>query len=211
MPRVLLVDDHEIVRKGLELVLEAGLPSARFEVAGSAAEAVEALDRASFELVLLDINLPGRSGIEVLEELRRRWPRTPVLVVSAYAEEDFAVRCLRLGAAGYVAKGAAADELVSAAQKVLSGGKYVTASVAERLAGAIGGVASGAAPHEALSNRELEVLRLVAKGKSLREIAEQLHLSEKTIATYRARLAAKLGASTNVELTRYALQHRLVD
>jgi DNA-binding NarL/FixJ family response regulator len=211
MVRVLLVDDHEIVRKGLELVLEAGLAGASFVVAGSAAEAVEVLERAPFDLVLLDINLPGRSGMEVLEELHRRWPRTPVLIVSAYPEEDFAVRCLRLGAAGYVAKGAAADELVSAAQKVLAGGKYVTAAVAERLAGAIGGVASGAAPHEALSNRELEVLRLVASGKTLREIAEQLRLSEKTIATYRARLAAKLGASTNVELTRYALQHGLVD
>lgn len=211
MPHVLVVDDHEIVRKGLELVLEAGLPGARFEVAPTAATALDALERATFDLVLLDINLPGRSGIDVLEELHRRRPRTPVLVVSAFPEEEFAVRCLRLGAAGYVAKGAAADELVTAAQKVLGGGKYVTAAVAERLAGAIGGVASGAPPHEALSNRELQVLRLVATGKTMREVAEELRLSEKTIATYRARIAAKLGASSNVELTRYALQHGLVD
>lgn len=211
MPHVLVVDDHEVVRKGLELVLEAGLPGARFEVASTASTALDALERATFDLVLLDINLPGRSGIDVLEELRRRWPRTPVLVVSAFPEEEFAVRCLRLGAAGYVAKGAAADELVTAAQKVLGGGKYVTAAVAERLAGAIGGVASGAPPHEALSNRELQVLRLVATGKTMREVAEELRLSEKTIATYRARIAAKLGASSNVELTRYALQHGLVD
>lgn len=232
MPHVLLVDDHELVRRGLQLVLAEGLVGATFRVAASGREAIDALsvrtggegadaaetpnvpgtaERAPFDLVVLDINLPGMSGIEVLEAIRRRFARLPVLVVSAYPEEEFALRCLRLGAVGYLSKDTAADELVLAARKALAGGKYVSAAIAERLAGALAGESIGGSPHESLSNRELEVLRLVATGKSQRAIAEALHLSEKTIATYRARLAEKLGASTNVELTRYALHHGLVD
>ncbi len=230
MPHVLLVDDHELVRRGLQLVLAEGLPGATFAVAASGREALDALAdgggrdvgrvasgspdaavRAPFDLVVLDINLPGMSGIEVLDALRRRLPKLPVLIVSAYPEEEFALRCLRLGAVGYLSKDTAADELVIAARKALAGGKYVSAAIAERLAGALAGEQIGGSPHESLSNRELEVLRLVATGKSQRAIAEALHLSEKTIATYRARLAEKLGASTNVELTRYALHHGLVD
>jgi DNA-binding NarL/FixJ family response regulator len=239
MPHVLLVDDHELVRRGLQLVLAEGLVGATFRLAASGREALDALsprapsaaspapaptgaseasgaasnapERAPFDLVVLDINLPGMSGIEVLEAVRRRFPRLPVLVVSAYPEEEFALRCLRLGAVGYLSKDTAADELVIAARKALAGGKYVSAAIAERLAGALAGESIGGSAHESLANRELEVLRLVATGKSQRAIAEALHLSEKTIATYRARLAEKLGASTNVELTRYAIHHGLVD
>jgi len=160
--------------------------------------------------VLLDINIPGRSGLEVLSDARRLYPRLPVLVLSAYPEEEFAVRCLRLGAAGYLTKNSASDELVAASRKALEGGKYVTAALAERLAAVLGGEVRSE-PHETLSGRELQVLRLVASGLTLKEIAGQLHLSEKTIATYRARISAKLGVSTGVELTRYALQHKLVD
>jgi DNA-binding NarL/FixJ family response regulator len=133
-----------------------------------------------------------------------------VLVLSAYPEEEFAVRCLRLGAAGYLTKNSAADELVAAARKALEGGKYVTAALAERLAAVLGGGLRGQ-PHDALSGRELQVVRLVATGRTMKEIAAELHLSEKTIATYRARIAEKLGISTSVELTRYAMQHKLVE
>ena len=210
MPSILIVDDHEVVRRGLKQVLAEGLPAAAFGEAGTTEEAAAALARGGWDLVLLDVNLPGRGGLELLEELRRAQPRLPVLVVSAYAEEEFAVRCIRLGAAGYLTKNSASDELVAASRKALAGGKYVTATLAERLAGVLGGEVSGR-PEEVLSARELQILRLVARDRTTREIAAELHLSEKTVATYRARIAGKLGISTRVELTRFAIQHGLVD
>jgi len=208
--RILLVDDHEVVRRGVRLVVAEGFPAAEFGEARTASEALALLAAERWDLLVLDITLPGRSGLDVLEDVRRQWPRLPVLVLSAYPEEEFAVRCLRLGAAGYLTKGSAADELVAACRKALEGGKYVTAALAERLAAVLGGTVRGQ-PHDALSGRELQVIRLVASGRTMREIAAELRLSEKTIATYRARIAQKLGVSTNVDLTRYALQHKLVE
>ena len=208
MKRILIVDDHEIVRRGLRQVLAEAFPDASFDEADSSETALAAIASAPRDLVLLDVNIPGRSGLEVLEDARRLRPGMPVLVVSAFPEEEFAVRCIRLGAAGYLTKNAASAELVAAARKALAGGKYVTARLAERLMDVLGGEAQPA-PHEALSSRELQVLRLVACGRSTKEIAAELHLSEKTIATYRARISEKLGISTAVELTRYALQHGL--
>jgi DNA-binding NarL/FixJ family response regulator len=208
--RILLVDDHEVVRRGARQVLEEGFPGAVFGEAASSEEALARLSREPWDLLLLDINIPGRNGLEVLEDARRSWHQLPVLVLSAYPEEEFAVRCIRLGAAGYLTKNSASDELVAAARKVLDGGRYVTASLAEKLAAVLGGDVRQE-PHATLSVRELQVLKLVATGWTLREIAGELHLSEKTIATYRARVSEKLGASTNVDLARYALQHKLVD
>ena len=210
MSRVLVVDDHEIVRRGTRLVLAEELAGASFGEAATAGEAAAQLEAGGWDLLVLDINIPGRSGLELLADVHKHWPRLPVLILSAYPEEEFAVRCLRLGAAGYLTKSSAADELVAAARKVIAGGRYVTAALAERLAAVLGGEVGGE-PHETLSARELQVLRLVASGRTLKEIAAELHLSEKTIATYRARLAVKLGVSTGVELTRYAMQHKLVD
>jgi len=209
-PRFLIIDDHEVVRRGLALILSEAFPSARLASAASVATATENLVSGTWDLVLLDINLPGRSGYELLEDVRKRWPRLPVLVVSAYPEEEFAIRSIRLGAAGYLTKDSAADELVAAVRKVLAGGKYVSAALAEKLVAFIGGDRASE-PHELLSSRELQVLRLVASSRTLKEIAAELRLSEKTIATYRARISEKLGESTNVELTRYALRHKLVD
>jgi DNA-binding NarL/FixJ family response regulator len=210
MIRIMLLDDHEVVRRGTRQVLADGFPGAVFGEAATAAEALVQLGGERWDLLVLDINLPGRSGLEVLEDVQRQWPRLPVLVLSAYPEEEFAIRCLRLGAAGYLTKSSAADELVTASKKALGGGKYVTAALAERLAAVLGG-GLRSEPHEALSGRELQVVRLVASGRTMKEIAGELHLSEKTIATYRARIAEKLGVSTSVELTRYALQHKLVE
>jgi len=210
MRRILVVDDHEVVRRGLRQVLAAAFPDAELVDADTSEAAVAALSKGPWDLALLDMNLPGRSGLELLEEAKRLWPAMPVLVVSAYPEEELAIRCLRLGAAGYVTKNSASDELVAAARKAMSGGKYVTARLAERLVQVLGGEVQQL-PHEALSSRELQVLRLVATGKTGKEIALELHLSEKTIATYRARISAKLGVSTNVDITRYALKHKLVD
>jgi DNA-binding NarL/FixJ family response regulator len=208
--RILLVDDHEIARTGIVHALGGALPEAEYGEATEPAEALARLEGGRWDLVLLDLNLPGRGGLDLLAEVRRRWPRLPVLVVSAYAEEEFALRCLRLGAHGYVTKTSGAKQIVAAVRKVLEGGKFVTPVLAERLAAAAGGDLAQA-PHELLSSRELQVLRLVARGASLKEIAAELRLSERTIATYRARLGTKLGLSTNVEIARYALQHRLVD
>ena len=210
MTRVLLVDDHEIARRGIENVLASALPEATFGEAERYAEALARLKEERWDLLLLDLNLPGRGGLEILAEVRRLWPRLLVIVVSAYSEEEFALRCLRLGAQAYVMKTAGSKELVAAVRKVLGGGKYVTAVLAERLAAAAGGDLAQP-PHELLSTRELQVLRLVALGRSLKEIADELCLSERTIATYRARLAKKLGLSSSVEIARYAMQHKLVD
>jgi two-component system, NarL family, invasion response regulator UvrY len=208
--RIFLVDDHELMRTGARLVLSGGFPGAEFGEAGSAAEGLSRLEAAAWDLVVLDLAMPGRGGLELLEEIKRRWPRLPVIVFSAHSEEEFAVRCLQMGASGYVAKSAASQEIVAACRTALAGRKYVTPLLAERLAALLDGSAPQA-PHEALSPRELQVLLMVATGRSLKEIAAELSLGEKTISTYRQRIAVKLGLSTNVELTRYAMQHKLVE
>jgi two-component system invasion response regulator UvrY len=208
--RLLIVDDHQIVRHGLKEVFADAFPGVRVGEAENSQTALELFMKQEWDLVLLDVNIPGRSGLEVLEEVKKLRPQIPVLVLSAYAEEEFAIRSLKLGASGYLHKSFASDEILAAAKKVLAGGKYVTASLAEILAAALGGTARNA-PHECLSSRELLVLRLVAGGRTIKEIAEELSLSEKTIGTYRMRIAKKLGLNSNVELTRFALRHRLVD
>lgn len=208
--KILLVDDHEIVRRGLKQLLAEAFPQADFGEAGRMPEARELIVQAEWQLVVLDINLPGGSGLDLLTEVKTQQPATPVLMLSSYPEEEFAMRAFKLGASGYLTKAGVADEMLVAANKVLNGGKYVSAELGEKLANALGSAHSHA-PHEALSPRELEVLRLVATGKTIKEIAAEFSLSEKTIATYRSRLAEKLHLSTNVELARYALQHRLVE
>ncbi len=211
MTRVLIADDHEIVRHGLRDILITRLGGkVTVGEAGDAGEAINLLIQQTWDLVLLDINMPGRSGLEVLEAAKRLRPTTPVLVLTFYPEEQFAIRAFKLGAAGYLTKESASDELVTAVQRVLAGGKYVTNSLAERLAASVG-FADATAPHEALSQRELQVLRLIAVGKSMEEAAEELSLSKKTVATYRTRIAEKIGLKTNVEIARYALKQGLVE
>ena len=206
--RVLIVDDHEVVRRGLAQILTENFSDLVVEQARDSRQALERLDEAPWDLMLLDINLPGRSGLDLLQEMKWHFPSVRVVVLSAYPEDDFAVRALKLGAAGYLTKESASDELITATKKALAGGKYVTAFLAEKLAAGLEGELRSD-PHEALSNREMEVLRLISAGKTLKEIAAQLALSDKTIATYRARISAKLGLGTNVELARYAFQHGL--
>ncbi len=210
MMRILLVDDHEIVRRGLRDLLAEEFPKAVFGEACRVPQARELIVQQEWDLVLLDINLPGGSGLELITELRQLRPQTAVLVLSSYPEEEFAVRSFKLGAAGYLTKASVADEMLTAVRKVLAGGKYVSAVLAEKLAAALGGGLEQEL-HETLSTRELQVLRLVATGRTIKEIAGELSLSEKTIGTYRSRLSGKLGLSTNVELARYALKHRLVE
>jgi DNA-binding NarL/FixJ family response regulator len=208
MTRILIVDDHEVVRRGLKQILIEEFPKAHISEAEDSPSALQCLANEAFDLVLLDINIPGRSGLDLLEEIKRLQAKTPVLVLSASPEEDFALRCLKLGAAGYITKRSASDELVVAVKKALAGGKYVTASIAEKLVHSMSGEAVQE-PHETLSNRELQVLRMIAEGKTLKEIAGELSLSEKTISTYRSRISEKMRLASNVEITRYAIQHGL--
>lgn len=208
--RVLLVDDHKILRRGLRGLVEEEHPNTDFGEAENSQAALEQIYSRKWDLVLLDVNIPGRSGLDVLQEIKQVAPETPVLVISAYPEEEFAVRALKLRAAGYLTKSCVADELKPAMEKALAGGRYVTATLAEKLAESLGSDVKGPL-HERLSNRELQVLRMVAVGRTLKEIAGELSLSDKTVGTYRRRIAEKMGLSTNVELARYALQAGLVD
>ena len=210
MIRALIVDDHAIVRRGLKEVFDDEFSELETGEAENSRAALELITTKDWDIVLLDINLPGRNGLDVLSEIKRLRPLTPVLVVSAYPEEEFAIRSLKLGASGYLNKSSASDEVVAAAKKALAGGKYVTASLAEKLAGALGSDIQHE-PHESLSSRELQVLRMIASGRTIKEISAELALSEKTVGTYRTRISNKMGLATNVELTRYALQRRLVD
>jgi DNA-binding NarL/FixJ family response regulator len=212
MARVLLVDDHAVVRKGVRAILEEELPATTVAEAGSGDEALAALageTEAPFDVVVLDLSMPGRSGIDLLAEIKHRQPRLPVLIMSLHAEEQFAVRALRAGASGYLTKSAAPEQLVAAVSKVLRGGRYVSEALAERLAGEVGGQVV-TAPHERLSDREFEVMRGIASGKTVGVIAGEMHLSVKTVSTYRTRLLEKMAMSTNAELTRYAIANGLV-
>ena len=208
--KILIADDHELIRHGLRGLLHDHFRDVEIAEASNAKEAIAASVKGGWDLALVDINMPGRSGLELIRDLKQMHPSLPVLVVSAHTEEDFALRALKLGAAGYVSKQSAADVLVAAVKKVLSGGRYVSPAVAEKLAQAAAEGWSGT-PHENLSHREMQVLQMIAKGQTIKEVAAELALSEKTIATYRSRISEKLGLSTNVELTRYAMQHGLVE
>ena len=210
MLRVLIVEDHEIMRRGLKEVFADAFPELHVGEAENSQSALASLMTQEWDIVVLDINIPGRSGLEVLEDVKRLRPGTPVLVLSQYPEDEFAIRSFKLGASGYLNKSRASDELLAAVRKALAGGKYVTASLAEKLVATLGSDPQYE-PHENLSNRELQVLQMLATGNTIKEIAAALAVSEKTVSTYRSRIVQKLGLTTNAELTRYALQHRLVD
>ncbi len=207
--KILLVDDHPVVRRGVRHLLVAAYPDAVFGEAASALEALEMVWKETWSVALLDVNMPGRSGLDALPDLKKARPQMAVLVLSALAEERVALRVLRAGASGYITKGSLDDELARAVAKVLAGGRYLSGELAERLAGALAGVEQ--APHEQLSDREFQVLRLLARGAPLKEIAADLSLGITTISTYRIRLLEKMRLSSNAALVQYALQHGLLD
>ena len=209
--RIMLVDDHPIVRDGLRRVIldELGA-SCEIGEASSAPEAVAQVRQAPWDLVVLDISMPGGGGLEALKEMRVVRPEVPVLVMTMYPEDQYALRAFREGAAGYITKGSANDDLVGAIRKVVGGGKYVSGRLAEQLATSLHSDV-GAPLHEQLSNRELQVLRMTAAGKAVKEIGAELGLSEKTISTYRARVLEKLNMRTTAELIRYSIRANLVD
>lgn len=208
MHRILLVDDHVVVRRGIRSILEDHFPGIAVAEAGSGEDALTMLS-SELDAVVLDLSLPGRSGFDLLAEIKHRQPKLPVLIMSLHAEEQFAVRALRAGASGYLTKAAAPDQLVAAITKITRGGKYISETLAERIATDVGGDMT-ASRHERLSDREFDVMRGIASGSSVSEIANQMHLSVKTVSTYRTRLLEKMGMSTNAELTRYAIEQGLV-
>jgi two-component system, NarL family, invasion response regulator UvrY len=206
---VLICDDHPVVRRGLREIVVSELRAKDVGEASTAQQALEAVRRRAWDVVLLDITMPGKSGLEVIKELKRARPRLPILVISFHPEEHYAVRCVRAGAAGYLNKGMVPDELVKALRTVLEGRTYVSGYLADKLVHALGAGANHQ-PHEALSDREYQVMCLIAVGKSVKEIAYDLSLSIKTVSTYRTRSLEKLGVKTNAEVVRYAMHHGLV-
>ncbi len=204
----LIVDDHPFVRRGLKDILADAYPRAVFGEAADSSKALQEFYRWNWDLVLLDINIPGRGGLEVLEDMLRARPQTRVLVISMYPEEEFAVRAFSLGAAGYMNKNQAGDELEAAVKDILAGRKHVTPALAQVVAAALSNK-QPRTPSEILSPREIQVLCLIAGGNTVKKIAAELAVSEKTVSTYRTRIAKKTGMANNVELTRYAFQHGL--
>jgi len=207
--KILLADDHAVVRHGLKQILTDAFKRATYGEARNAQEALDLIWKQEWDVVVLDITMPGRSGLDVLREIKKSKPRLPVLVLSMHPENQFAVRVLKSGAAGYMTKESAPDELVGAVKKVLAGGRYVSNALAENLAASLS--VNQKAPQEKLSDREFQVLRLIASGKMITDIARELSLSAKTISTYRSRILEKMGMKNNAELMHYAIQHRLVE
>jgi DNA-binding NarL/FixJ family response regulator len=207
--KILIADDHALMREGLKQILADEFPQAHFGEAGTTQQTLECLRQEGWDVVILDVFMPGRSGTEVLDEIRQNYPKLPVLVLSSAPEEQLGIRVLKAGASGYLNKQVASENLFQAVKKVASGGKYVSPALAERLAAEAG--RTGQPLHEKLSARELRVMQLVVAGKSLKEIAAELSLSAKTISTFHTRVWEKLGVKNDVELVHYALEHRLIE
>ena len=211
MLSVLIVDDHEVVRDGVKRIFdERPGAAATFGEASTAPEALALAREREWDVVVLDLSLGGRSGLEVLKELKQLRPRTPVLILSMHSEEQYARRAFKAGAAGYITKDSPRAELLRAINKVAGGGRYLSPALAERLVLDLERGPDGP-PHERLSDREFQVLTLIASGQTVGEIAALLSLSDKTISTYRARILEKMSMRTNAELTHYAIQNKLVE
>jgi len=210
MIKILVADDHTIVREGLKQIVGEVGDMVVADEAGNGQEALAKIREGDYDVVLLDISMPGRSGLEVLKDIRAERPKLPVLILSMHSEEQYAVRALRAGASGYLTKASAPDELIGAIRKVSRGRKYVTASLAEKLALELDADIHKP-PHETLSDREYQVMLMLAAGKSVTEIADELCLSVKTISTYRSRILDKMNMKKNTELMRYAIENGLVD
>jgi len=208
--RILIVDDHAVVRRGLQQIVLDEYKDLVFGEATNANQALDLVRRQAWDVIILDISMPGRSGLDVLKEIKKEQTDTPVLVLSMHPEDQFATRVLRAGAAGYMTKETAPEELVEAINRVVTGGRYVSSALAELLALNLQRGDGDISPHERLSDREYEVMIMIASGKAVSEIAEELSLSVKTISTYRARVLEKVNMKGNAELTRYAIKHGLV-
>jgi len=209
MIRILIVDDHAILRRGLRALLSDEFHGAAFGEASNARQAMEELRKDKWDVALLDITLPGKSGLDLLKEFKAARPKLPVLILSAHPEDQFAVRVLKAGAGGYLTKESAPEELAKAIRKILAGGRYVSPALAEKLASRVTKDLTRT-PHETLSDREYEIMCLIASGKTVTEIAGELSLSPKTISTYRARVLEKLGVKNSAAIVQYAVRNGLV-
>ncbi len=210
MIKILIADDHALVRRGLKQIISE---TRDMEVTGEASTGAEVIEKAAkndYDVIVLDITMPGGNGLGILKQLKHDHPRLPVLVLSFHPEKQYAVRALRSGAAGYLTKERAPEEMIAALRTIARGKKYVTSSLAEKLVEAVG-LEIDKPPHERLSDREFQVLRLIASGKRITEIAGDLFLSPKTVSTYRSRILLKTGMKTSAELTHYAVTHGLVE
>jgi len=209
MLRILIADDHAIIRKGLKQILLEEYPSATIEEVNDAEGAINKTITNAWDILICDLSMPGRSGLDVLQHVKQNLLKLPVLILSIHPEEQYAIRALKAGAAGYLSKDAATEELVKAVQRILQGRKYISSSLAEIMASELDQEASKPA-HELLSDREFHVFKLIADGKSVSEIAEQLSLSITTVSTYRSRILEKMDIKTNADMTRYALEKKLI-
>ncbi len=209
MHRFLIADDHTVVRRGLKQILLEAFPSAFIEEVSDAEDLFKKVMKEEWNVVISDISMPGRSGLEALQQIRQDHPKLPILILSVYPEDQYALRVLKAGASGYLTKDSAPEELVKAVNQLLLGRKYITASVAEKLATNLDQDANKE-PHEYLSDREFDVMKQLAGGKPVSEIAEKMSLSVTTVSTYRARLLSKMNLKTNADLTLYAIEHKLL-
>jgi two-component system, NarL family, invasion response regulator UvrY len=210
MIRILIADDHVMFREGLKQIFAKHPDLFVADEVGNGKDALDKIWSADYDVVLLDISMPGQTGWDILSEAKRQKPDLPILILSMHPEDQYAIRMLKAGASGYVSKESVPDELITAIRKVASGGMYVSQALAEKLAFALN-AKTDKMPHQLLSNREFQVMCMLASGKSLKEIADNLCLSEKTITTYRARILEKLDLRNNVELTHYVIQQKLLN
>ncbi|MBL0182168.1 MAG: response regulator transcription factor [Chitinophagaceae bacterium] len=209
MLRILIADDHTIVRKGLKQILLEEFSNAVIDEVPDAEELIKKVMAQKWDVVVSDLSMPGRSGLDALQQIKSSYPDLPVLILSIHPEEQYALRALKSGAAGYLSKDTAPDELVKAVKKVLLGKKYISQAIAEKLADSFSS-ASTRQPHETLSDREFDVMKLLANGKSVSDIADMLSLSVTTVSTYRARVMTKMNLKSNSDLTKYAIENKLI-
>lgn len=207
--KILIADDHSVVRKGLRLILAEAYPNAVIQEVGDAVDLLKKASKETWTVIISDISMPGRSGVETIKELKDLVPKTPVLILSVHAAEEYAVRTIKAGASGYLTKDSAPDELVKAVETVVGGRRYITADIAELLADSYNENLDKDI-HQHLSDREFEVFKLLSAGKSISDMANTLSLSVNTISTYRARILEKMHMHNNTELIKYAIEHKLV-
>jgi len=208
--KILIADDHEVVRQGLERIFQKEFPGAHIETVADGADIVKKVMQSEWDLVISDLSMPSKTGLEALEDIKKHYPKLPVLILTMHPEEQYALRALKAGASGYLSKSMDAAELITAARRALMGRKYITPSLAERLSEMVNSP-TAELPHQLLSNREFEVMKLLAKGLSLIEIGQKLAVTPTTISTYRSRILHKMNLTNNSELTRYAIVHQLID
>ena len=208
--QILITDDHAVIRKGLKQILNEEFPSSEIDEAADAETAIKLTLSGKYDVVISDLSMPGRSGLDVVHHMKQYFPKTPVLILSMHPEEQYAIRALKAGAAGYLSKDTAPEELVKAVNRVMQGRKYISSTIADKLFNEIDQTADERPSHEQLSHREFDVFQLIAAGKSVSDISEQLTLSISTVSTYRARILSKMKMRSNAELTRYAIEYKII-